>query len=245
MDQDREPAAGTPGVEGHRFRAASVAGLDEPVRRYLLHAIGDGATVPPGIRLTMVGRIKVGRWLSFEAAQEFRDPAFVWRARAGVGRLKPLHVVDSYRDGAGRTEGRLFGRLRFMHADDRNTARAAAGRAAAESIWVPGTLLPEHGVGWRVEGEDTIVAQFCVPPERPELRFGITDTGAVRSIRLMRWGNMGRKDFDYIPFGGDILAERRFGEFVLPSECSVGWWYGTPRYEPFFEATIVDATPLT
>jgi hypothetical protein len=36
----------------------------------------------------------------------------------------------------------------------------------------------------------------------------------------------------------------RFGDLTLPSEVSVGWWWGTPRYEPFFEATVLDAEPL-
>jgi hypothetical protein len=57
----------------------------------------------------------------------------------------------------------------------------------------------------------------------------------------MRWGDVGRPGFGYIPFGGEIHAERRFGSVVLPSRVSVGWWYGTPRYQPFFEATILGA----
>ena len=36
-------------------------------------------------------------------------------------------------------------------------------------------------------------------------------------------------------------VDPRFGDFVLPSEVSVGWWLGTPEYRPFFEATILAA----
>ena len=71
----------------------------------------------------------------------------------------------------------------------------------------------------------------------------ISDAGAVRSISLMRWGSVGQTDFGYIPFGGDVHAERRYGEIVLTSEVTVGWWYGMPRYRPFFEATVLDARP--
>ncbi len=60
----------------------------------------------------------------------------------------------------------------------------------------------------------------------------------------MRWGNVGQQEFGYIPFGGDIHAERRFDNLVLPSQVTVGWWYGTPRYRPFFEATILSAETL-
>jgi hypothetical protein len=222
-----------------RFDPASIAGLDEPVRRYLTHALTDGAPLHSGARLAMTGRIRVGPWLSFTAQQEFSGHAFTWRARAGVGPVRPLHVTDCYGDGAGSTEGRLFGRLRFLHADDENTARAAAGRAAAESVWVPATLLPRNGVCWRAVSDDVIVASFEVPPEQVQLELGIDAAGAVRTLSIMRWGDVGQDRFGYIPFGGRVHAERRFGDVVLPSRVTIGWWFGTPRYAPFFAATIL------
>jgi hypothetical protein len=203
-----------------RFDHGSLAPLEEPVRRYLAHAIDDGALLPSAVRLRMSGRIKVGRWLAFSAEQDVSGHDFEWTARAGLGRCKPLKVVDAYRDGHGTLDGRV-GRLRFMHADDENSARAAAVRAAVESIWFPVVLLPERGVSWRAERADTIVATFEVPPERAEVTFEVDATGA-----------------------GTVTAERRFGSFVLPSRVSVGWWFGTPRFEPFFEATISDASFL-
>jgi hypothetical protein len=238
-------AVNIPTTRTPRFQSAALAGLDEPVRRYLTHAVSDGAVVPVGVRLTMAGRINVGRWLSFTAEQEFRGHAFRWSARAGLRHLKPVDVVDSYGDGAGSTEGRLFGRLRFLQANDENTAHAAAGRAAVETIWVPGALLPGPGVFWRAESDEVIVVRLNIPPEHPDVTIRIGATGVVRSVSLLRWGNAGQKHFSYIPFGGDIHAERRFGDLILPSEVSVGWWWGTPRYEPSFEATILDAEPLS
>src|SRR5687768_5675128 len=109
------------------FDPASLKALDEPVQRYLNHALAPGAVIADGRRLSMAGRINVGRWLAFDAEQEMsRDGhCFTWTARAGLGSLRPLRVVDRYRLGAGSTEGRLFGRLRFTHADDENTARSA------------------------------------------------------------------------------------------------------------------------
>jgi hypothetical protein len=224
-----------------RFDPSTLAALDEPVRRYLLHAIDAGAGLSDRMTLTMAGRIDVGRRLSFTAEQQFSGHAFTWRAKAGLGPLKPLRVVDSYRPGAGSTVGTLLGVLPFLRADDANTARSAAGRAAGESVWVPQTLVPGRGATWRAETENLIVAEFDVPPERPELRLRITETGAVRSVSLDRWGDVGRDGFGYIPFGGDIHAESRFGSFTLPSRVSIGWWYGTARFKPFFDATIRSA----
>jgi hypothetical protein len=227
-----------------RFDASALVQLEEPVRRYLTHALRDGGELHDRVELTMDGRIKVGTWLAFSARHKFHGHEFAWEARAGFGRFRPLHVVDEYRDGTGSTEGRLFGRLRFLHADDEHTTRAAAGRGAAESIWVPASLLPGPGISWRAEAEDHIVASVSVPPEQPEVHLRIDGTGALRSVSLKRWGNVGQADYGYIPFGGEVAGEQRFGDVVIPTVLTVGWWYGTRRYTPFFKATVSAATPL-
>ena len=39
------------------------------------------------------------------------------------------------------------------------------------------------------------------------------------------------------------LEDRRFGDVTIPSRMRVGWWFGTPRYAPFFEATVTAPEP--
>jgi hypothetical protein len=216
------------------FAPDRLAGLDEPVRRYFNHTIREGAPLPNAVQMTMRGRIKVGVWLPFTAVQTVDGRSFAWRARVG-----PLRVTDRYGDGVGRTEGRLFGRLRLFGAEDSATARSAATRAAIESVvFAPASVLPERGVDWRAESDSVIVARFDLPPEHPEVRVVIDDHGAMRTVAAPRWF----KD-RYVPFGGEILAERRFGDLVIPSRVRVGWWFGTDRYAPFFEADIDDVGP--
>ena len=103
-------------------------------------------------------------------------------------------------------------------------------------MFAPPSVLPGRGVTWRAETDNVIVARFDLPPEHPEVRLHIDDHGAIRTVSALRWGNAGEKTFQYIPFGGEIHAERRFGDLVLPSTLSVGWWFDTPRYAPFFHA---------
>ena len=227
-----------------RFGPDVLAGLDEPVRRYFSHAIRDGAALPDGVRMAMSGRIKVGVWLPFSAEQTVDGRSFTWRARVGRGPLTPLRVIDRYADGVGATEGRLLGRVTLFHAEDVDTARSAATRAAIESVvFAPPSVLPGRGVAWRAETENVIVARFDLPPERPEVRVRIDEHGAIRTVSAPRWGNAGEKTFRSIPFGGDVHAERRFGDLVLPSTLSVGWWFDTARYKPFFRAGIRTVTP--
>jgi hypothetical protein len=226
-------------VSPARFQRALISGLDEPVQRFFNHAIRDGAALTRGVRLTMTGRIKVGAWLPFTAEMTVDGRSFAWQARVGWGPLTPLRVLDRYADGAGTTEGRLLGRLTLFHADDPNTTRSSAARAALESVvFAPLSVLPQRAVAWRAETETVIVARFDLPPERPEVRVRIDEHGAMQAISALRWGNAGERTFRYIPFGGEVHAERRFGDQLIPSSLSVGWWYGTPRYAAFFKAHV-------
>jgi len=221
-----------------RFTTACIDGLDEPVRRYLNHAIREGAPLDGGVRLTMSGRIKAGPWLPFTAEEECDGRSFRWRAQVGWRRLTPLDVLDEFAGGVGASRGRLFRRATLFEAADADTTRSAAGRAALEAIWAPASLLPQHGVTWRAVAGDHIVATWAVGPERPQVHLRIAEDGAVRSVSADRWGNPDRKGFRYLPCGCEVHAERRFGDLVVPSDISVGWWFGTPRCAPFFEATV-------
>jgi hypothetical protein len=226
-----------------RFEPSLLSELDEPVQRFFNHAIGDGAALTRGVRLAMSGRIKVGVWLPFTAEMTVDGRSFAWRARVGWGPIAPLRVLDRYAEGAGATEGRLLGRFTLFHADDVDTIRSSAARAALESVvFAPLSVLPGRGVAWRAEAQDLIVARFDLPPEHPEVRARIDEHGAIRTVSALRWGNAGEKSFRYMPFGGDVHAERRFGDLLIPSSLSVGWWFGTPRYAPFFRADIDDSS---
>ena len=204
--------------------------LDEPVERYLRHAIRDGAAEGPGVRLTMSGRIRVGPWLLFKGVETCDGRSFVWHARVAGGLLV---VTDRFDRGAGSTEGRLFGRRTLFRSAGPDTTRSAAGRAALEAIWAPRSLLPEHGVTWRAESDELIVASWEVPPERPEVHLLIDRRGAVCSSWAQRW-----RDGGYAPCGCEVHEERRWGDLVVPSRVTVGWDFGTAAYRPFFTAQV-------
>jgi len=243
---DRAPAVIVPVMESRvsppvatrRFDVGMLAGLPEPVRRYFAHAIADGAPLASGARLTMRGQIRLGAWMPFRAVQESRADAFRWRARVAAGLFG---VTDRFAAGRGVMDVRLFGRARLVHADDEHTTRSAATRAALEAAtYAPPVLLGHPGVAWEARSGELIVASWDVGPERPEVHVRIADNGAVRSVSALRWGNQGTRRHQYIACGCEVHAERRFGPYVLPSAISVGWWWETPRYAPFFRAQLTN-----
>jgi uncharacterized protein DUF6544 len=215
-----------------------VDGRPEPVRRFFAHALPAG--VGPGrMRVRMRGRVRAGAWLPFSAEQVCDDRSFEWLARVRLGPLTLLRVTDSFADGLGHTEGRLFGAVRLFGASDEDTARSAAGRAALEAVvFAPGAA---RAADWTALSDHELLARFDLPPERPEVHVRIDAEGALRSITAARWGNPGGDGFDYVPCGCDVHAERRFGDLVIPSRLTVSWWHGTPRAQPFFEADVDSA----
>jgi hypothetical protein len=231
----------TPSGTRGRFDAAALGDLDEPVRRYFVHALADGAPLARGARLRLRGHIRVGAWLRFDSVWEGDGRSFSWQATCGPRRLALLRVHDQFADGVGFMDIRLrmplrhHPALKLLHAENDDVARSGAGRAALEALWVPEALLPERGVGWRAESDELIVATWDVPPETPELRIAIAPDGAVRSYSARRWS--GRSG--YLPFGVDVHAECDFTGVMIPSRITAGWGHGTPKWEPFFEGEVI------
>ena len=182
--------------------------------------------------------------MPFTAQQHTTPESFIWRAHVGLGPLTLFRVLDSFVPGSGVMDVCLFGRARIVHSEDENTARSSAGRAALDAAaYAPPILLSHPGLRCAARSDELIVCTWDVPHERPEVHIRIDHQGAVRSVSALRWGKMGTKDYQYIPCGGDVFAERRFGDYLLPSSLSVGWWWGTPRFKPFFRAELDDVVP--
>lgn len=230
-----------PGSGAATYGPETLPDLDEPVRRYFARALTPGAPLAPGMRLEMTGRINAGVWMGFRAHWEGDGSSFRWDATCGPLGLRALHVVDAFAEGTGSTDIRLRPGLRLAHSEDADTARSAAGRAAVEAIWAPAALLPERGVHWRAQSDEVIVATRDVPPEHPEIRLRIDAFGSVKAVSVQRWRRTGRGRHEYVACGGDVLQDRCFGDVTIPSWVQIGWWYGSRRYRPFFEATVLAA----
>jgi hypothetical protein len=222
------------------FTEADLAGLPEPVRRYLRAAIAPGTAPTTAVRLKMRGHIKLGRWLPF-TAHEMLDPVhgFVWKARtAGL-----ITGSDRYLDGAGAMDWKLAGLVTVAHADGPDTSRSAAGRAAGEAIWAPTALLPSTGVTWSVIDETRITARRVLGGTPVGVTLTLDPHALPRSVVFERWGDPDRTGtWNRYPFGGEFTAHHTFDGLTIPSAGRLGWHYGTDRWTAgqFFRYTITD-----
>jgi hypothetical protein len=227
------------------FSAAELEGLPEPARRYLAQAIAPGTPLAASARLRMRGHIKVGRWLPFRAHQVLNPHhGFVWTARAaGI-----IAGSDRYVDGDGAMDWKLAGLVTVAHAQGPDTSRSAAGRAGAEAIWLPTTLLPRFGVHWSAADSDQVTAHYQVGETPLAVTYQLDMDGRVRWLVFDRWGDPDNTGaFGWHRFGGELTGYRSFQGLAIPTEGRLGWFYGSDRWPAgeFFRYQITDLQPVT
>jgi hypothetical protein len=227
------------------FIVEEVEALPEPVRRHLRMAISPGAPLDQTARLRMRGRIKVGRWLPFRATQVLSPHrGFVWTARVGG----VITGSDSYLDGAGEMRWKLASLVTVAHGAGPDVSRSAAGRVAAEAIWLPTSLLPRCGVRWTDDGCDRASLDYQLGSHPVTVTYQLDPAGRITSLVFDRWGdpdNVGL--WGWHPFGGEVTSYARFGGLTVPSEGLMGWHFGTNRWPDgaFFQFRITNLQPAT
>jgi len=227
------------------FTEDMVSDLPAPARRYLLHAIRPGMPLAYSVSLEMGGtmRLKQGQeWMLMKARQVLAPPkGFVWRAEVGSG-LTRFSGGDHYANGSGRVRFWLWGFIPLVKQEGADVSRAALGRMACETIWLPSSLLPQRGVKWEALDDESARATMKIGEETITLTLFVEPDGRLREVRILRWGDQTEDGgFGYVPFGCRIQEERDFGGYTIPSKVSVGWQIGTDRYFEFFRAQIENA----
>ena len=218
-----------------------VAGLPEPARRWLTHAVAPGTPLWGSVVLTMRGQIRLGSWRSFTARQVLAPPrGFIWAATARLYGL-PVTGFDRYSSGSGQMNWRLGGLVPVMTATGPDVTRSAAGRLAGEMALVPTAF---RAAGWRPgsDGDRTVVTWHIDDQEESaELQVGAD--GRLLDVVMQRWGNPNGAPFGRYPFGVAIEEDRTWSGVTIGSVLRAGWWWGTDREAEgeFFRAEITGA----
>jgi hypothetical protein len=225
-----------------QFSEDAVAGLPEPARRWLTHAIAPDTPLWRSVELRMRGHIRLGTWRPFTARQVLAPPhGFIWSATARVAGL-PVSGFDRYSSATGQLRWRLLGLIPVMSAAGPDVTRSAAGRLAGEGLcWLP-TSFPAAAF---TDGPhpDTAAATWRIGDQAETVLLRVDPHGALRELRMQRWGNPDGEPFGRYPFGVAVDAERTFAGVTVPSTVRAGWWWGTDRQEAgeFFRAEVTEA----
>lgn len=211
------------------FDPAELQELPDAVQQYLRTAIEPGTPRARTALITMNGRLRIGRWLPFRAAEVLTPHrGFVWWARAA----RIISGSDRYVDRVGELDWRFLGSIRVMHASGLHVSRSATARAAAEAVWLPTTLLPRFGVEWAAPDDDHIEARYAIDDQPMHVRYELTEDGYIRSVVFDRWGDPdGTGSWGLWPFGGEFTSHASFHGVTIPDAGRLGWHYGTDRWD--------------
>jgi hypothetical protein len=226
-----------------RFGEEELEGLPEPVRRLFRAAVAPGTPLARSARIAMRGEIRLRKWTSFRGTEVLTPlEGFIWSVRAGV-----ISGYDRYARGAGEMRWKLFGLVPVMRADGPDVSRSAAGRFAAEGVWVPTALLPRFGVAWSAVDDRHVVAVLRVDAHELTVHYALDDDDRVRACWFDRWGDPDETGvFALHPFGLEATAHRTFDGVTIPSGGLAGWHWGTDRWpdSAFFRYEITGLEPI-
>ncbi len=221
---------------------AVVAALPDPARRWLTRAAAPGLPARDTVVLAMHGRIRVGRWCPFTARQVIAARrGYVWAANPRLGPV-PMQGYDLYADGAGAMRWRLAGVVPLVTADGADVSRSAAGRLAAEIVLTPAAALGP-GVRWEPVDAERAVARVTVAGTGAEypVTVEVDPAGALRSVRLPRWGDPAGRGYAEHEFVVRCAGEHQANGYRLPARFTAGWTVDG-AVVPFFEAEVDAAT---
>ncbi len=212
-----------------------LAGLPDPIRRWIAAAGGVGALRSPSVRLRIEGEMKPKPGASsFEIKAEETigfGRGFVWKARSRIG-LFQMSVLDAYHRGDGFMRGRFIGIVPLMNAAGDDITRSSRHRLAAESALFPTGVLPRDGLLWSPVDDASATATFTIDGEDIPVTVTVDDAGDVAEVTMERWGDVRRDGFGLIPYGYRVEETRDIGGLRFPIRVRGGWWYGSDRYEP-------------
>jgi hypothetical protein len=222
------------------FSESDLAGLPEPVQRYLRHAIAPGTPLSPSVRLWMDGTMTPtpGGPSTDLTAVETLAPhrGFVWTARATMNGL-PVRVRDHYFGGEGGVDVVALGLVPIPLGGGPDVTRSSRGRLVAEAVWCP-TALVHPSVAWEALGDDRARFTLTVDGDPISVTLRLGPDGALREVTLNRWGDVDGQPARPIPYGFRVEEERTFGGVTIPTRLAGGWHYGTDRFDPASAATF-------
>jgi hypothetical protein len=224
-----------------RFDPAAFAHLPPPVQGYLRGAIAPGTPLASAVRLRMHGSLRLKRWRRFVAEEVLvQGRGMIWRAKVRMG-LFGVRGFDRFVDGVGAMQWKLGGVVSVVRADGPDVTRSAAGRFAAESIWLPSVFCDER-VTWRADN-GVVHARLPTDGEVQDLALSLS-RGCLQQVSLKRWGNPDDGAFGSFDFGAQVEQQARFGGYTITARVRVGWHLGSPGFDEgqFFHATIDEAT---
>jgi hypothetical protein len=216
--------------------AVEVATLPVPaiIQSFVRRAVSENP-VPNTVWLSQRGEMRTNLrdpWRPFTAEQviSIYKPGFAWLARMEAPPLASARILDSFVDGEGLLEARLFGSLRLARAVGPQATKGELMRYLAELAWAPHAMLHNPQLSWREVDETTVEvsAESPVGPARVRLIFENGDITRVEADDRPR--AVGRRS---VPtrWQGCCHDYREIDGCRIPTQAVVSWLLGDGPFE--------------
>lgn len=141
--------AGVSIISGEKIRQEDLAGMPQPVQRWLTnaHVVGTEKIITVRLKQTGIMRTKAnGPWMPFQAVQYYRvdKPGFVWEANVKMAPFLHLSGLDHYYDGKGSMNIKLQSLFPVVAANGKEIDQATLLRFLAEMGWFPQAALNSY-----------------------------------------------------------------------------------------------------
>jgi hypothetical protein len=219
--------------------------LPDPVRRYLVKAIGSRRNSVRSARLRQQGTFRPdlnGRWYALTGVQYFTadPPGFIWWGRVHFAPGVWIEARDRSTAGVGNMLVVVESTFTLNDARGPELDQGALLRLLGELAWLPTAYLDSRHIQWSPVDDRHAKATLAVNGREVEGLFEFGEDDLPVTFRAQRFRDVGGGRSVLTPFLGECRDYRRVDGLLVPHEMIGSWMIdGTPMpYARFRVAAI-------
>jgi hypothetical protein len=198
------------------------------IHEFALRACPPSQRRPKTIRIHQVGEMRLSKgdsWMPFTAVQDFavQQPGFVWRATFQAAPRIKVKVIDSYVDGKGYLEARLFGSIPLAKAKGCSADKGELMRYLAELVFCPDALLMSDALQWTERDSFTVEVAAGEGAARAVVCFHFDSAGDVVKIYASDRPRMVDHQAIETPWMGTFSGYKVLDGYRIPTRGEVSW----------------------
>ena len=205
-------------AESATLDEADLAGLPEPVQRWLRWSGVVGKPIPTTVRLRQEGELRVGEfgWMPFTAEEYYAtaQPAFVWKANVRMAPGITVVGQDRYIEGEGLLEMRLLGAVPVASDEGSDMDAGDLLRYLNETMWFPAGALSPY-ITWEAVDAASARATMVYGGASGTATFTFDQDGRLTNMVADRYD---RESGAVVPWSTPITAYGEFDGVRVPTE---------------------------
>lgn len=230
------------GVAAGVVTEEDLAGLPDPVQRWLRWSGVVGISYPETVRLRQKGTFRTAPeqdWMPFTAEQYYtiNPPGFVWSVSMDMMPLVSISGRDHYIDGEGAIEMRVLSLVPVANKAGGNLNQGAALRYLNEIMWFPTAALSDY-ITWTEIDASSARATLDYAGQTVSAVFSFDAEGKIVTMSADRYND---EKSAFLPWSTPLIAYGSFDGVRMPVQGTGVWDYGV---DGEFEYVRLEITEL-